>query len=79
EMDLVFIILGDPEDISRSLSALEDLTDIINKGNTIDYSASKREAILFQFDITDKEIEAAGEEMIPGLVLERVALVDVLK
>ena len=75
-MDLVFVVLGDPEPISSSVSRLEKL---ISKNNAIEYSADKRETILSQFDITEKEIEAVGEEMIPDLVLERVALVDVLK
>ena len=76
EMNLVFVVLGDPEPISCSMSALEKF---VNKNNSMEYSASKREAILSQFCITEKEIEAAGEEMIPDLVLERVALVDVFK
>ncbi|WP_406658169.1 KEOPS complex subunit Cgi121 [Methanolobus sp. ZRKC2] len=76
EMDLVFVILGDSENISISMSALEKL---VSRNNSIDYSAEKKEAILSQFDITSKEIDAVGEEMIPDLVLERVALVDVLK
>ena len=42
-------------------------------------SDSKREGILSLFNITDAEIEASGEEHIPELVIERVALVDILK
>ncbi|MBN2110482.1 MAG: hypothetical protein JW705_05270 [Methanosarcinaceae archaeon] len=76
EMDIVFVILGDPENMSLSEKALEGLT---SKTSAIEYTASKRSAILSQFGITAKEIGAAGEEMIPELVLERVALVDVLK
>jgi KEOPS complex subunit Cgi121 len=43
------------------------------------YSESKRQGILPVFGITNAEIEASGEEHIPELVIERVALVDLLK
>ncbi|TGC08427.1 KEOPS complex subunit Cgi121 [Methanolobus halotolerans] len=76
EMDIVFVVLGDPENISCSLA---ELGGLVCKKDVIEYSARKREAILSQFDITEKEIGAVGEEMVPELVLERVALVDVLK
>ncbi len=76
EMDLVFVVLGNPESISASIASLEKL---ISSKNVIEYGPGKRDAILSQFDIGEKEIEAAGEEMIPDLVLERVALVDLLK
>jgi len=43
------------------------------------YSASKKEALMKAFGITNEELEAVGDEKIPELVLERVALVDVIK
>ena len=46
----------------------------------IDYTESKRSRIMTAFDITDKEVDAAGgPEKIPKLVLERVALFDAFK
>jgi KEOPS complex subunit Cgi121 len=43
------------------------------------YNASKREQLMKIFGITNEELEAVGEEKLPELVLERVALVDVIK
>ncbi|VVB86385.1 Uncharacterised protein [uncultured archaeon] len=43
------------------------------------YNESKKEAVMKIFNITKEEIGAVGEEKIPELVLERVALVDVIK
>lgn len=43
------------------------------------YDISKKMLLMDAFGITGEEIEAAGEEKIPDLVIERVALVDVIK
>jgi KEOPS complex subunit Cgi121 len=45
----------------------------------VDYSDRKKEDILKIFNITAAEVEAVGKDKIPELVLERVALVDVMK
>jgi KEOPS complex subunit Cgi121 len=45
----------------------------------LQYGDSKNRALMDIFNITDEEINAVGSEKIPELVLERVALVDVLK
>jgi KEOPS complex subunit Cgi121 len=45
----------------------------------LEYNESKKEAVMEVFNITNEEIEAVGEEKISELVLERVALVDVIK
>ncbi|MDP2217335.1 MAG: KEOPS complex subunit Cgi121 [Methanolobus sp.] len=76
DMDLVFVIVGDAGGVNRSM---ESLRSVISEKDIIGYSSRKRDNIISQFDITEKEIEATGEEMIPDLVIERVALVDVLK
>ncbi|WP_340820496.1 KEOPS complex subunit Cgi121 [Methanolobus sp. WCC4] len=76
EMNVVLVVLGGEDEVHASVQAL---TDIIHEAPVIEYSASKRDIILGQFSITEQEISAAGEDMIPSLVLERVALVDVLK
>jgi KEOPS complex subunit Cgi121 len=76
EMELVFVVLGDDNDVKRSVGFLKNM---ICEKDVISYSILKRDSIVLQFCITANEIEAVGEEMIPDLVLERVALVDVLK
>ncbi len=53
--------------------------DEIRPEPVIACSPSKREALMKAFGITDKELEAAGEGKLPELVLERVALVDLIK
>ncbi|WP_094227340.1 KEOPS complex subunit Cgi121 [Methanolobus psychrotolerans] len=76
QMNVVLVVMGEKEDVQHSVWALKS---IIEEAPVIEYTSSKRSRILEQFSITDKEILAAGEDMIPSLVLERVALVDVLK
>jgi KEOPS complex subunit Cgi121 len=53
--------------------------DEIMPGNVLQYSRSKDSALMDIFNITEEEIEAAGADKILELVLERVALVDVIK
>ncbi len=53
--------------------------DEISPSSVLAYSPSKKEALMNAFGITDMELEAAGEEKLPELVLERVALVDIIK
>ncbi len=51
----------------------------ITPKHVVQYHNSKNDALMDIFNITKEELEAAGEEKIPELVLERVALVDVMK
>jgi KEOPS complex subunit Cgi121 len=51
----------------------------INPRNVLQYTGSKNSALMEIFNITEDEIEAAGAGKIPELVLERVALVNVMK
>ncbi|MGP8322216.1 MAG: KEOPS complex subunit Cgi121 [Methanosarcinaceae archaeon] len=71
-----FVIVGDKQGVSLAFNAL---LEIINEKPLIGYSAYKRELIISQFNITEPEIKAVGEDKIPKLVIERVALVDVLR
>jgi KEOPS complex subunit Cgi121 len=71
ENNIVLVAVGEPGDLS-------DFNEIIQKP-VIQYDESKKEAIMNVFKITKEEIEAVGEEKIPRLVLERIALVDVIK
>ena len=45
----------------------------------LEYNAAKRAGIKTFFDITDAELRAVGEKKLKLLVLERVAMLDVLK
>ena len=47
--------------------------------SALEQDASKRARVKRFFGITDKELNAVGEEKLQQLVLERVALLDVLK
>ncbi len=53
--------------------------DEIAPGNVLQYDRSKNRILMDFFNITDEEIKAAGVDKVPELVLERVALVDVMK
>ncbi len=59
--------------------ALDEIFYEIEPKPVLEYDESKKEALMDIFNITKEEIEAVGEEKIPELVLERVALVDVIK
>jgi KEOPS complex subunit Cgi121 len=67
-----------------AIAAVVDIIDLsafheITPRNVLQYSGSKNRALMDIFNITQEEIDAAGAEKIPELVLERVALVDVMK
>ncbi|MCZ7357090.1 MAG: KEOPS complex subunit Cgi121 [Candidatus Methanoperedens sp.] len=71
ENNIVLVAIGEKPDFSEF--------DEIMPKPVLQYHESKKEAIMQAFNITDEEIKAVGEEKIPELVLERVALVDVIK
>ena len=70
------MIAGEQQSVSK---AVWELRKIVTEKQLLDYSPSKRDTIVSHFNITEPEIEAVGEDKIPQLVIERVALVDVLK
>ncbi|WP_244603433.1 KEOPS complex subunit Cgi121 [Methanococcoides sp. NM1] len=76
QMNVLFIVIGETVSVE---GIMESLSGSIKPASVLDYSDSKKDAIVSQFCITGDELEAVGDEMIPELVLERVALVDVLK
>ncbi len=51
----------------------------ITPEHVLQYDSPKNDALMDIFNITKEELQAAGEDKIPALVLERVGLVDVLK
>jgi KEOPS complex subunit Cgi121 len=69
--NIAIVAVGDLID----LSAFDEITP----SNVLKYSGSKNSVLMDIFNITEEEIEAAGADKIPELVLERVALVDVMK
>lgn len=72
--NLVLVAVGD----NLEASVFSNLDEIEQKP-VLRYDNSKKEALMEAFGITEEEIEAAGEEKIPDLVIERVALLDVIK
>jgi len=79
ENNAVFILLGRMDNLILALSAIKELINEKPCSELLAYSDSKRKGIISLFGITDAEIKASGEEYIPELVTERVALVDFLK
>lgn len=71
ENNIALVVVGEKPD----LSAFNE----IKPEHVLEYKVSKKNAIMEVFNITAEEIEAVGDEKIPELVLERVALVDVIK
>lgn len=69
--NIVIVGIGDDFDLSSFF-------DVTPK-NVLKYDISKKKALMEIFDITEEEITAAGEDKIPDLVIERVALVNFLK
>ncbi|WP_440953422.1 KEOPS complex subunit Cgi121 [Methanococcoides sp. FTZ1] len=76
KMNLLFIVIGEASSVEN---AVKDLSGSIEPSSVMAYSDMKKGTIVSQFCITDEELGAVGDEKIPDLVLERVALVDVLK
>jgi len=74
-----FVLLGEKEKVEKALSGLNKLLEEWPCAGQLAYTAEKRKGILEKFGIEDPELEAAGEERIPELVLERVALADLSK
>ncbi|MCZ7372697.1 MAG: KEOPS complex subunit Cgi121 [Candidatus Methanoperedens sp.] len=69
--NVALVAVGDAPDLSGLVE--------IEPEHVLAYNDSKKEAIMKIFGITNEEIEAVGEDKIPELVIERVALQDVLK
>jgi KEOPS complex subunit Cgi121 len=70
ENNIVLVAVGDAE-----LSGFDEM----RPEPVLAYDRSKKETLMKAFGITNEELEAVGEEKLPELVMERVALVDVVK
>ncbi|MPM30563.1 hypothetical protein SDC9_77113 [bioreactor metagenome] len=79
ENNVVFVLLGKMDNLLIALSELRKQIEEKPCSELLSYSSSKRKEILSLFGITDGEIEASGEEHIPELVIERVALANLVK
>ncbi len=64
---------------AQIISIFDRLFSEIEPKSVLAYNESKKKTLMEIFNITEEEIEAVGEEKIPELVLERVALVAVIK
>lgn len=73
--NLIMVAVG--EDVLEK--AISELENLVKETDVVGYTHEKRDAIISFFGITESEIAAVGEDKIPELVLERVALVDVWK
>ncbi len=73
--NVVLVAVGD----EVSDGAVSELESLVVAADVISYGRAKRDAIVSFFGITESEIAAAGEEKIPDLVLERVALTGLWK
>lgn len=72
--NIAIIMLGD-SDLAR-----DELRRMVDEDpGLLEYTDAKKDGITIFFDITEPELEAVGEEKIPLLVLDRVALLDVQK
>ncbi len=76
--NVILVAVG--ENIPAAVAGeLENLVNSSDAADVTRYGPGKRDSIVSFFGITESEIAAVGEAKIPELVLERVALVDVLK
>lgn len=71
ENNIALVAIGEKPDLSAF--------DEIAPENVLQYNDSKKNTLMDIFNITKEELEVVGEDKIPELVLERVALVDVIK
>lgn len=74
ENNIVLVGVGEKE-----LSGFDEIFDEIIHEYVLAYNESKKDALMKVFGITNEELEAVGKDKLPELVLERVALVDVIK
>ncbi|APH38985.1 KEOPS complex subunit Cgi121 [Methanohalophilus halophilus] len=76
DISVVFLVLGEKDKVD---AVLPELDSMVCKSDVADYSGEKEDAIRSHFDISTEETDAIDVSRIPDIVLERVALVDILK
>ena len=72
--DVAIVVIGDD-----TTGAITEMKAIVHEAPVLDYTERKKRKLIKTFGITEAEIRAVGEDKIPELVLERVALLDVMK
>ncbi|MDD2665594.1 MAG: KEOPS complex subunit Cgi121 [Methanocellales archaeon] len=71
---VAIVIIGDD-----TTGASSELKTVLHEAPVLDYTECKKRKLVKTFDITEAEINAVGDDKIPELVLERVALLDIMK
>lgn len=71
ENNIAIVAIGDEIDLSEF--------NEISPKPVLQYNSSKNDALMEIFNITEEEVEAVGNDKIPDLVIERIALVNVIK
>jgi len=74
----VAVVVAGNNGVDSAISEVNKVLDAIDPA-VLEYSKAKQDGLLEFFNITHDELDAVGESKIPELVLERVALVDVIK
>jgi KEOPS complex subunit Cgi121 len=74
----IAVVLSGENEMDEAEVEVRGLIDTIDPA-VLDYSESKRDVITKFFNITPEELDAVGDKKIPELVLERVALMEVIK
>jgi KEOPS complex subunit Cgi121 len=74
----IAVVLVGENGTNEAAIDINNMLDNID-GSVLDYSDNRNDKILEFFNISSSEIKAVGNDKIPQLVLERVALVDIIK
>lgn len=74
----VAVVVAGKNGVDGAISEVNEMLDFVDPG-VLEYSKAKQDSLLELFNITHDELDAVGESKMPELVLERVALVDVIK
>jgi len=74
----VAVVVAGNNGVDSAISEVNEVLDTVDHA-VLEYSKAKQDSLLEFFNITRDELDAVGKSKIPELVLERVALVDVIK
>jgi KEOPS complex subunit Cgi121 len=74
----VAVVVAGNNGVDAAISEVNEVLYTIDPA-VLEYSKDSKDCLLKFFNITCDELDAVGERKIPELVLERVALVDVIK
>jgi KEOPS complex subunit Cgi121 len=74
----VAVVVAGNNGVDGAISEVNEVLDTVDPA-VLEYSKAKQDSLLEFFNITRDELDAVGAGKIPELVLERVALVDVIK